>query len=84
LKNKEALEKEYKKYELDFLNNFNMESAEKSKTYKEQLDAMTISKYGDTNSDEFMAECFALKQLGGSQNDYADRIMDIIEKHFGR
>lgn len=84
LKNKEALEKKYKKYELDFLNNFNMESAEKSKAYKEQLDAMTISKYGDTNSDEFMAECFALKQLGGSQNDYADRIMDIIEKHFGR
>lgn len=84
LKNREALEKEYKKYELDFLNTFNMESAEKSRMYKEQLDSMTISKYGNVNSDEFMAECFTHAQLGGKQNDYVDRIMDIIDKRFGR
>ena len=84
LKEKEAIEKEFKKYELDFLNNFSQESADKARKYKEQLDAMTISKYGNVNSDEFMAECFTHAQLGGKQNDYVDRIMDIIEKHFGR
>ncbi len=84
LKKSQTLEKEYKKYELDFLNTFNQESADKARKYKEQLDAMTISKYGNVNSDEFMAECFTHAQLGGKQNDYVDRIMDIIEKHFGR
>ena len=61
-----------------------MESAGKSRMYKEQLDSMTISKYGNVNSDEFMAECFTHAQLGGKQNDYVDRIMDIIDKRFGR
>lgn len=84
LKNREAIEKEYKKNELDFLNTFSQESADKAREYKEQLDAMTISKYGNVNSDEFMAECFTHAQLGGKQNEYVDKIMEIIDKHFGR
>lgn len=84
LKEKEAIEKEFKKYELDFLNTFSQESADEARKYKEQLDAMTISKYGDVNSDEFMAECFTHKQLGGKDNEYVNKIMEIIDKHFGR
>jgi SPP1 gp7 family putative phage head morphogenesis protein len=84
LKNMEALEKEYKKNELDFLNTFSQESADKAREYKEKLDAMTISKYANVDSDEFMAECFTHKQLGGKENEYVDRIMEIIDKHFGR
>lgn len=84
LKSREAIEKEFKKYELDFLNTFSQESADKARELKEKLDAMTISKYGNVNSDEFMAECFTHKQLGGAPNEYADRIMEIIDKHFGR
>ena len=84
LKNRGAIESEFKKYELDFLNNFNQESADKANELKKQLDAMTISKYGNVNSDEFMAECFTHAQLGGKDNEYVNKIMDIIEKHFGR
>jgi hypothetical protein len=84
LKSREAIEKEFKKYELDFLNTFSQESADKAREYKEKLDAMTISKYANVDSDEFMAECFTHKQLGGKENEYVDRIMEIIDKHFGR
>ena len=84
LKKREAIEKEFKKNELDFLNTFSQESADKARTYKEQLDAMTVSKYANVNSDEFMAECFAHKQLGGAENEYVNRMMEVIEKYFGR
>lgn len=84
LKNRGAIESEFKKYELDFLNTFSQESADKANELKKQLDAMTISKYGNVNSDEFMAECFTHAQLGGKDNEYVNRIMEIIDKHFGR
>jgi hypothetical protein len=55
-------------------------AAELSKEFKSKQ----ISGYSMTNPDDFMAECFVSSELGGAQNDYVDRMMKIINKHFKR
>ena len=84
LDKRQKIEAEFQKYELDFLNTFSQASADKAVELEKQLNAMTVSKYGNENSDEFMAECFTLRHLGVGTNEYADRIMDILDKYFGR
>ena len=78
------IDDERKKYELDFLTNMDEEAANKAQELAEQLKAIEVSKYGLTNSDEFMAECFTHKMLGGNENQYVEQIMGVIDKNFSR
>lgn len=79
-----ALDKERKVAELDFLNNFSEESAEKARNLIDQINDIRISKYSMENADELMAEAFAQYELGGKSNKYVDRIMEIINNHYRR
>lgn len=79
------LEKEQKKYELDFINTFNEDAAQKARELSEQIRNIKVSKYSMENSDEFMAECFTSRELSGSvSNEYVKDTVAIIDKYFGR
>lgn len=84
LKEYQDTDKERKKYELEFMNSFDESAFSKAQELQEELNKLHISKYALTNSDEFMAECFTQKTLGGAENEYVDKIMDIIDKNFAR
>lgn len=85
MKEYQEVDKQQKQYELDFLNNFNEESAEKARELSERRDKLTISKYALTNSDEFMAECFAQHELGTEDaNEYVTQTMEVVNRYFGR
>lgn len=78
------LDKEQKAVELDAITTMNTESWNKAKELAQELSEKSLGKYSMVNADEFMAECFAHSELGGSQNDYVDEVMDIINEHFRR
>lgn len=77
------LEKIKDKYELDFLNTFNEESANLARQYAEEIDKIKISNYSMVSSDEFFAESFAKHHLG-EDNKYSKMIMEIIEREYRR
>lgn len=78
------LEKEKKKIELEAMTSMDETSWKKASDLSSELQKKAVSKYALTNSDEFMAECFAHNELGGPQNNYVDEMMQIINKYFGR
>lgn len=85
MKEYQEVDKERKAYELDFLNNFNEDSANKARELTERLNELTLSKYALTNSDEFMAESFAQHELGTEDaNEYVTQVMEVINRYFGR
>lgn len=43
-----------------------------------------LGKYAFSNQNEFLAECFAYAKLGGSSNQYADEVLNIVDKYFRR
>ena len=77
-------EENAKKYELDYLNTFNEESAQKSLEYYNQLEKVKLGDYSMTNSDEFFAEAFTQYTLGNSDNEYVREIGEIVERHYGK
>lgn len=78
------LEKEKKKVELEAMTSMDEASWKKASDLSSELQKKSVSKYALTNSDEFMAECFAHNELGGPQNNYVDEMMQILNKYFGR
>ena len=85
IKDYNETEKGWKENELKFLNEWDMEAADKAREYRDHLDAITLSKYGMTNSDEFFAECFTLHELGTTNNNpYVNAIMEIVNENFAR
>jgi ribosome recycling factor len=78
------LEKEQKKLELEAMTSMDEAIWKKAGDLSSELQNKAVSKYALTNSDEFMAECFAHYELGGPQNDYVDEMMQILNKYFGR
>lgn len=81
----ESLEKEKKPFEFDYIMNLNEEAGKKAREITEQINNIKVSKYSMINSDEFMAECFTMKQLNKSvDNVYVNEVSDIIDKYFGR
>jgi predicted transport protein len=78
------LEKEQKKLELEAMTSMDEAIWKKAGDLSSELQNKAVSKYALTNSDEFMAECFAHYELGGPQNDYVDEMIQIINKYFGR
>lgn len=78
------LEKEKKKVELEAMTSMDEASWKKASDLSSELQKKSVSKYALTNSDEFMAECFAHHELGGPQNSYVDEMMQILNKYFGR
>lgn len=79
-----GLENLKKQLESDFLINLNEESFKRAKELSLEIAEKKVSSYSMSNSDEFMAECFASYELGGKQNAYVDEMMSIINKYFGR
>ena len=49
---------------------------------EETLKGKIISKYAITNADEFMAEGFADALLGESPGEYANKVLELINKYF--
>lgn len=77
-------EKAWKAAELKGLETFDESEWKKAAEFKERYDKIKISEYSLTNADEFMAESFALDKLGDNDNEYALRIMEIIDRYFKR
>lgn len=70
--------------ELKALETFDEADWKKAQELSIKKKGVAISKYSLVNSDEFMAEAFTAFRLGGSQNEYVLRVMEIIDKHFKR
>ena len=49
-----------------------------------KLQNKKISNYSLINSDEFMAEAFTESQIGEYQTEYSKRVMEVLDKYFGR
>lgn len=47
-----------------------------------RLKNIKISDYSMAQSDEFMAEAFTHRMLGGGSNKYVDEVMEIIDRYF--
>ena len=58
-------------------------SISKAKQAAKEYDEILISKYSMSNADEFMADSFALCELGGD-NPYAREVYKILLREFGR
>lgn len=50
----------------------------------DQLENVKISEYSMSCIDEFVAESFANSKLGVNQNPYADEVVSVLDKYFGR
>lgn len=59
-------------------------SREKALALKKELDEVKISEYSLVNADEFMAEAFTNEKIGIASNQYAKRVVTILDKYFGR
>ena len=52
------------------------------KEAEEQLASVTISRYANTNVNEFIAEAWAEREIGENPGKYSKRIGSIIDKYF--
>ena len=43
-----------------------------------------FGKYAFSNQNEFLAECFAYAKLATQSNEYADKVLSIVDKYFKR
>ena len=43
-----------------------------------------LGKYAFSNQNEFLAECFAYAKLATQSNEYADKVLSIVDKYFKR
>lgn len=78
-----AAQSALKKYELGYI----MGDASAAQGYteaKKTLEGVKISDYSLANANEFMAECFTQYEIGVGENKYAEEIVAIIMKYFGR
>ena len=48
------------------------------------VDAVKLSEYSLTDIDEFLAEAFTNERIGVNSNSYAQEVMTVINKYFGR
>lgn len=84
-----ALEEEYKKKELKFINaSFTADIDELNKLQSEaseakrKLDSVKISKYSLESADEFMAEAFTQEKLSHISTEYSKKVLEILDKNF--
>jgi hypothetical protein len=76
------IESEFKKAEFDFImGNSNGEAAA---SLKKELDKIKLSNYSMLNADEFLAESFTSVQIGTGSNSYAEKVVEVLKKYFGR
>jgi hypothetical protein len=52
--------------------------------YMDEISTMKLSRYSMENADEFMAEAFAQVKIGSEKGKYSDRVMEVLDKHFGK
>lgn len=76
------LQEEHKKIEFEAIMG-SAEAWEKSSKLSSELKKLRISKYSLENADEFMAESFVACRFN-SNNEYANKAYDIINKYFRR
>jgi hypothetical protein len=80
--------KELKKDKAFF--DFNTSAEEQFAAFKRLEDAQNelatvkLSRYSMENADEFMAEAFAQAKIGSEKGKYSDRVMEVLDKHFGK
>jgi hypothetical protein len=80
--------KELKKDKAFF--DFNTSAEEQFAAFKRLEDAQNelatvkLSRYSMENADEFMAEAFAQTKIGSEKGKYSDRVMEVLDKHFGK
>ena len=77
-----ALQSAWKKAEFDYISGTG--TRETALSAKAALDAVKISDYSLSNADEFMAESFTNSVLGSERKEYADAVMNVINKYFKR
>ena len=76
------LEKQAKEY-ADIANeDFDFEMAKKSIELEKQANELKISEYSMENADEFMAEAFTYAKIGNGTNEYADRVLEVIDRYY--
>lgn len=53
-------------------------------TAYKQSDETVLGKYARKNQNEFLAEAFAYGKLGNQHSEYADHVVEIVDKYFNR
>lgn len=53
-------------------------------TAYKQSDETVLGKYARKNQNEFLAEAFAYGKLGNQHSEYADHVVEIVDKYFKR
>ena len=71
-----------KKAELEAITSFDEKAWEEVAKLTEELKENRISKYADTNEDEFMAEAFADAKLSKNPSPYSIKVLNVIDKYF--
>ena len=71
-----------KKAELEAITSFDEKAWKEAAKLTEELKANSISKYADTNEDEFMAEAFADAKLSENPSSYSIKVLKVIDKYF--
>jgi SPP1 gp7 family putative phage head morphogenesis protein len=77
-------ERNWKDSELKAMTSFDQKDWDKAAHMRKEYDDVKVSNYSLVNSDEFMAECFALDKLGDNNNKYALKVMEIVDRCFKR
>ena len=71
-----------KKAELAALTTFDETAWKEAAELASELKRVKISNYSLESADEFMAEAFANEKIGTTSNEYARRVLDILDKNF--
>lgn len=80
---KEATER-HKKAEFNAIMGMDADAWQEAAKTAEQLRNVKISDYSLESEDEFFAESFANEKLGIASNQYARRVVDIVDKYYKR
>ena len=78
----QTLTEKQKKAELEALTSFDEAAWKEAAELSKQLAEIKISDYSLESADEFMAEAFANEKIGVNSNEYAKKVLDILNKYF--
>lgn len=73
-----------KQLETEALNSFDEEIWDKAAKARNDYNDIFLSDYSTENADEFMAECYVSSEIGIKSNKYAQRVVNVLDKYFGK
>ena len=83
---KELAEKEEiaKRLEKEALTSFEQEIWDNAAKARDEYNKVLLSKYSLENAGEFMAECYVNSEIGTKPNEYAKRVIEVLNRYFSK